>query len=128
MSSIGPVVSEEKMFENVDGRLMDGRMDGRQSHWYTISSPMSLQLRWAYNQDMLQSFALDNIHSHNVKINLKPLKTQVIQMLLIPIPGRSLICVHIIPIKNTDEIADDKSHDLEEWALAHLLSYNNETM
>ena len=45
MSSIGPVVSEEKMFENVDGRLMDGRMDGRQSHWYTISSPMSLQLR-----------------------------------------------------------------------------------
>ena len=32
MSSIGPVVSEEKMFENVDGR---------RSHWYTISSPMS---------------------------------------------------------------------------------------
>ena len=63
---------------------------------------------------MLQSFALDNIHSHNVKINLKPLKTQVIQMLLIPIPGRSLICVHIIPHKEYLEIADDKSHDLEE--------------
>ena len=39
MSSIGPVVSEEKMFENVDGR----RTDGRRSHWYTISSPMSLR-------------------------------------------------------------------------------------
>ena len=25
MSSIGPVVSEEKMFENVDGRRTDGR-------------------------------------------------------------------------------------------------------
>ena len=39
--NIGPVVSEEKMFENVDGR----RTDGRRSHWYTISSPMSLRLR-----------------------------------------------------------------------------------
>ena len=37
---IGPVVSEEKMFENVDGRT-----DGRRSDWYTISSPMSLRLR-----------------------------------------------------------------------------------
>ena len=27
MSSIGPVVSEEKMFENVDGRRTDGRTD-----------------------------------------------------------------------------------------------------
>ena len=25
LSSIGPVVSEEKMFENVDGRTTDGR-------------------------------------------------------------------------------------------------------
>ena len=32
MSSIGPVVSEEKMFENVDGQ---------RSHWYTISSPIA---------------------------------------------------------------------------------------
>ena len=68
---------------------------------------------------MLQSFVLDNIHSHNVKIYLKPLKTQVIQMLFFPIPGRSLIWVHIIPHKEylitlADEIADDKSHDLEE--------------
>ena len=47
LSSIGPVVSEEKMFENVDGRTDDGRTDGRRSHWYTISSPMSLRLRWA---------------------------------------------------------------------------------
>ena len=44
MSSIGPVVTEEKMFENVDGRRTDA---GRRSHWYTISSPMSLRLRWA---------------------------------------------------------------------------------
>ena len=41
-SSIGPVVSEEKMFENVDGRRT---ADGRRSHWYTISSPMSPRLR-----------------------------------------------------------------------------------
>ena len=27
MSSIGPVVSEEKMFENVDGRRTDRRTD-----------------------------------------------------------------------------------------------------
>ena len=41
MSSIGPVASEEKIIENVDGR----RTDGRQSDWYTISSPISLRLR-----------------------------------------------------------------------------------
>ena len=35
----GPVVSEEKMFENVDGQT-----DGRRSHWFTISSPMSPRL------------------------------------------------------------------------------------
>ena len=35
-----PVVSEEKMFENVDRRT-----DGQWSDWYTISSPMSLWLR-----------------------------------------------------------------------------------
>ena len=45
MSSIGPVVSEEKMFENVDGRTDDGPTDERRSDWYTISSPMSLRLR-----------------------------------------------------------------------------------
>ena len=33
------------MFENVDRRTLDGR----RSHWYTISSYMSLQLRWAKN-------------------------------------------------------------------------------
>ena len=47
LSLIGSVVSEEKMFENVDG-WMDGRStDGRRSDWYTISSAMSLRLRWA---------------------------------------------------------------------------------
>ena len=40
LSSIGPGVSEE-MFENVDGRMTDGR----QSHWYTNGSPWSLRLR-----------------------------------------------------------------------------------
>ena len=31
-------------------RTTDGRTDdGRRSHWYTISSPMSLRLRWAKN-------------------------------------------------------------------------------
>ena len=38
---IGLLVSEEKMFENVDGRTDDGR----RRDWYTISSPMSLRLR-----------------------------------------------------------------------------------
>ena len=53
LSLIGPVVSEEKMFENVDGPTDDGRTDdgrtddGRRSHWYTNSSPRSLRLRWA---------------------------------------------------------------------------------
>ena len=42
---IGPVVSEEKMFENVDGRTDGRRTDGRRSHWYTNSSPRSLRLR-----------------------------------------------------------------------------------
>ena len=33
------------MFENVDEQMTDGRL----SDWYTISSPMSLGLRWAKN-------------------------------------------------------------------------------
>ena len=48
LSLIGPVVSEEKMFENVDRRMdgwIDGWMDGRWIDWYTISSPLSLPLR-----------------------------------------------------------------------------------
>ena len=40
LSLIGRVVSEENMFENVDGRTTEGR----RSHWYTISSPMRLRL------------------------------------------------------------------------------------
>ena len=46
LSSIRPVVSEEKMFEIVDGRTRDdrrGTTDGRRSDWYIISSPMSLK-------------------------------------------------------------------------------------
>ena len=50
------MVSEEKMFENVDGRT-DGRgTDGRRSDWYTISSPMSLgsgELKRALTQSKL---------------------------------------------------------------------------
>ena len=45
LSLIGPVVSEEKVFENVDRR-----MDGGRSHRYTLSSPIDLQLRWATKQ------------------------------------------------------------------------------
>ena len=37
------LTASEEMFENVDGR----RMDGRQMPVYTISSPMSLWLRLA---------------------------------------------------------------------------------
>ena len=48
LSLIGPVVSE-KMFENVGGRTTDGR----RSDWYTISSPMSFQLRWANKEDQV---------------------------------------------------------------------------
>ena len=43
---IGHVVLE--MFENVDGRTDDGHS----SHWYTISSPMSLRLRSAKNLNL----------------------------------------------------------------------------
>ena len=42
LSLIGLVVSEEKLFENVDGRT-DAGVTGK---WYTINSPMSLWLRW----------------------------------------------------------------------------------
>ena len=44
------------MFENVDGRT-DGQTtdDGRQSHWYTNSSPRSLRLRWAKNSKWVWS-------------------------------------------------------------------------
>ena len=42
LASIGPVVSEEKMFENVDIHT-----HGRQRPSYTMSSPVSLRLRWA---------------------------------------------------------------------------------
>ena len=43
LSSIGQVVSEEKMFENVDRQTDAGRL----SHSYTNSSPRTLRLKWA---------------------------------------------------------------------------------
>ena len=47
LALIGQAVSEEKMFENVNGRTTtDGRRtDRRQIHGYPISSPVSLRLR-----------------------------------------------------------------------------------
>ena len=58
--AIGPVVSEEKSFEIVDGRRTDGRTDGRRTTddgqttddgaclYYKL--PRSLRLRWAKNK------------------------------------------------------------------------------
>ena len=70
MSSIGPVVSEEKMFENVDGRRTD---DGRRSHWYTISSPMSLRLRLANNKESSSNYLFNMVQKiltgHNHILN-----------------------------------------------------------
>ena len=45
---IGFTASEEKSFENDDGQW---RMDRRRMPAYTISSPMSLRLRWAKKTD-----------------------------------------------------------------------------
>ena len=47
LASIGPVVSEEKMFKECGRRTDDGWTDRRQRLTYPISSPMSLRLRWA---------------------------------------------------------------------------------
>ena len=49
------------MFENVDGRQTT---DGRWSHWYTISSPMSLQLRRAKSIEA-NAFYKSNIKNEN---------------------------------------------------------------
>ena len=43
--AIGPVVSEEKSFEIVDGRRTDGRTDDGAFPSYKL--PRSLRLRWA---------------------------------------------------------------------------------
>ena len=51
MARIGFMASEEMLFENVDdddGRtMMDRRMDALRMPAYTLSSSMSLRLRWA---------------------------------------------------------------------------------
>ena len=47
MTSIGPMVPEEKTFENINTWHTD-----RQQPWHMISSPMSLRLRWANNQSL----------------------------------------------------------------------------
>ena len=59
LTLIGPVVSEEKMFENVDYTNTHARSytyiltyiqtDRRQRLTYPISSPLSLRLRWSKN-------------------------------------------------------------------------------
>ena len=45
-----------KCWRTTDGRRTDGWRtdDGRRSHWYTISSPMSLRLRWAKKLPSIQ--------------------------------------------------------------------------
>ena len=48
--SIGPVVSEEKMFENVDNNTHKYMHTyGRQRPTYAISSPMSLKAQVSYS-------------------------------------------------------------------------------
>ena len=61
MRTIGPAVSEKKIFEivNDDGRTTDGR---KPEHGYTISSPMSLRLRRAKNNDL----CLGNVYSQAI--------------------------------------------------------------
>ena len=51
LTSIGPVVSEKKMFENVDRQqTTDDRLQTTTTEAsHTISSPVSLRLRWAKN-------------------------------------------------------------------------------
>ena len=53
MSSIGPVVSEEKMFENVDGR----RTDGRRTTDAGVTGIL-LAHQWAFGSGELKSLAL----------------------------------------------------------------------
>ena len=53
LSLIGPVVSEEKMFENVDGRTTDdGRTDGRTDNGVT---GILLAHPWAFGSGELKS-------------------------------------------------------------------------
>ena len=62
LASISPVVSAEKMFENVDNKThIYIPTDGRQRPTYTISSPMSF--RWAKNPflKVLRSFPSQKI-------------------------------------------------------------------
>ena len=44
MSSIGPVVSEEKMFENIDGRRTDGRRMPESLVYYKLTNEPSAQV------------------------------------------------------------------------------------
>ena len=72
---IGPVVSEEKMFENVDTHThihthihtyihTYTHTYGRQRPTYPISSPLSLRLRWANNECKKKWNNTVNTHSH----------------------------------------------------------------
>ena len=45
MERIGLTSSDEKSLENVDGRMNDGRADGRRIPVYNVNSPMSFRLR-----------------------------------------------------------------------------------
>ena len=56
------------MFENVDRGTDGRRRDGRRGDWYTISSPMSLQLRWANNNRCL---VLSTSEHYDILFNAK---------------------------------------------------------
>ena len=60
---IGSMASEEMSFENVDGRRPTDR---RRMPAYTISSPMSLWLRWAKIRSESFDFALSLLLTHVV--------------------------------------------------------------
>ena len=60
---IGVMASEEMSFENVDGRRMT---DGRRMPAYTISSPISLRLRWAKTGTLFTVFPTKSTHIHYV--------------------------------------------------------------
>ena len=70
------MVSEEKIFEIVNnGRTDDGQTDDGRTpeHGYTISSPVSLRLRW--DKNMGQLFSHEECVNENSKPNHSPVKS-----------------------------------------------------
>ena len=82
LASIGPVVSEKRMFKEcgrrTDRRRTDGQTtdDGQRRPTYPISSPMSLRLRWAKKTNFVvkadslkRAELLENL-KHDMKIGI----------------------------------------------------------